>query len=282
MKLTKVLIHPLEYPENIKNNKKHRFSIQTLLRVAKATGLAGLASAFENIKPVYNDLGNLCALDIDGKQIAVDALAAALTQAGLEVLSGNSLVTVEKAGGTGIAPPASNDVLDSVFELPDDVLDIPDGGFRDMMPPEEAARYDDYWNGIADDLAKNDIQDYRNSILNGDITKTTGGKINSKVITVGVDINTGDTYYGISGMNNNPTRSPTSPIMQDIIDSVGTSQTNFPLENCGEFNVVNNAIQNGVDPHDLRIYSIDRISGQYKAPCVNCENLYGDILHFIE
>ena len=93
-----------------------------------------LASAFENIKPVYNDLGNLCALDIDGKQIAVDALAAALTQAGLEVLSGNSLVTVEKAGGTGIAPPASDDVLDSVFELPDDVLDITDGGSSGASP----------------------------------------------------------------------------------------------------------------------------------------------------
>lgn len=45
-----------------------------------------------------------------------------------------------------------------------------------MMSPEEVARYDKYWNDVADDLAKNNIQDYRNSILNGDITKTTGGK----------------------------------------------------------------------------------------------------------
>ena len=69
-------------------------------------------------------MNDLCALDIDGKQIAIDALLGGLQQACVEVASGNSLVTVEKAGGTEIAPPASDDVLDSVFELPDDVLDI--------------------------------------------------------------------------------------------------------------------------------------------------------------
>ena len=103
----------------------------------------GLASAFENIKPVYNDLGNLCALDIDGKQIAIDALAAALTQAGLEVLSGNSLVAVEKATGTGVAPPASNDVLDSVFELPDDISGITDGGTSALDTTEVTNLFDD-------------------------------------------------------------------------------------------------------------------------------------------
>ena len=52
------------------------------------------------------------------------------------------------------------------------------------MSPEEVARYDGYWNNVADDMLKSNLGDYRRAVLSGDITKTTGGKINSKVITV--------------------------------------------------------------------------------------------------
>ena len=58
--------------------------------------------------------------------------------------------------------------------------------------------------------------------------------------------------------------------------------TNYPLENCGEFNAINNALNNGVNIQNLRVYSIDRVSGNYKAPCINCQNLYGNIVHFTE
>jgi len=203
------------------------------------------------------------------------------------ILSGAAGITVSIKLGKYVFKDSTGKVI--LESNVDEVLDTVEGAgganktpFRDLMSPKEAARYNEYWNGVADDLAKTNVQNYRNAILNGDITKPTGGKINSKVITAGVDINTGDVYYGTSGMKNNPTRTTTHPQMQEIIDKVGGSQTNYPLENCGEFNAVNSAISNGVNPADLRIYSVDRISGQYKAPCVNCENLYGDILHFIE
>lgn len=32
----------------------------------------------------------------------------------------------------------------------------------------------------------------------------------------------------------------------------------------------------------LRVYSIDRVGGNYKAPCINCQNLCGNIVHFTE
>ena len=153
---------------------------------------------------------------------------------------------------------------------------------RDLMSPEEVARYDAYWNNVADDMLKSNINSYRQAIINGDITKLTGGKINSKVVTAAIDTNTGDIYYGISGMNNNPTRSATNPQMQAILDSVDGTMTNYPLENCGEFNAINNALNNGVDINALRVYSVDRVVGNYKAPCINCQNLYGNIVQFIE
>ena len=156
------------------------------------------------------------------------------------------------------------------------------GGFRELMTPEEVARYDNYWNNVADDMLKDNVNGYRQAILNGEISKTTGGKINSKVITAAIDTNTGDIYNGISGMNNNPTRNATNPQMQAILDRVGSSMTNYPLENCGEFNAINNALNNGVDASALRVYSIERSTGAYKTPCINCQTLYGDIVHFTE
>lgn len=153
---------------------------------------------------------------------------------------------------------------------------------RNLMTPEEVARYDKYWDNVADDMLKSNLSNYRSSVLSGDILKTTGGKINSKVLTAAIDTNTGDIYYGISGMNNNPTRTLTNPQMQEILNGVNGSMMNYPLENCGEFNAINNALNNGVNIQNLRVYSIDRVSGNYKAPCINCQNLYGDIVHFTE
>ncbi len=155
-------------------------------------------------------------------------------------------------------------------------------GLSKKLDAEEIIRYGAYWNDVADNLLKSKVNNYRQAILNGDITKPTGGKINSRVVTAAIDTSTGDIYYGISGMNNNPTRNATNPKMQAILDNVGRPMTNYPLENCGEFNAINNALNNGVDINSLRVYSIDRVGGNYKAPCINCQNLYGNIVHFTE
>ena len=76
-------------------------------------------------------------------------------------------------------------------------------------------------------------------------------------------------------MNNNPTSNAINPQMQGTM-------ANYPLENCGEFNAINNALNSGADINALRVYSIDRVGGNYKAPCINCQNLYGNIVYFTE
>jgi hypothetical protein len=243
-------------------------------------------------------------LKMAGKSVLLDAFGGAgaygIGQIGQELelplpitllMSMGAGIGIVKVGGRYLFKDQAGNVLLDVAEKDVDALRkgvneagdaIPSGGFRDMMSPEEAGRYNSYWDDVADDVAKSNIENYRQAILNGQVTKTTGGKINSKVVTAGVDTNTGEIYYGVSGMKNNPTRTSIHPKMQSILDNVGTSQTNYPLENCGEFNVINNAIKNGANPSNLRIYSVDRISGNFKAPCINCENLYKDILEFIK
>ncbi len=54
------------------------------------------------------------------------------------------------------------------------------------------------------------------------------------------------------------------------------------MNNSPTRNAINNALNNGVDVNALRVYSIDRVGGNYKAPCINCQNLYGNIVHFTE
>ena len=132
-----------------------------------------------------------------------------------------------------------------------------------------------------DSIVKQAAEEYRNKVKNGEIKKTTGGKLKSKVATVGVDSKTGKLYYGLSGMGHNPTRnSVTHPTMQNMLKEK-TTQTNYPLENCGEFNVINNALHDGAEVADLRIYSVLVTTGDYYAPCINCQNLYGESVHFI-
>ena len=83
-------------------------------------------------------------------------------------------------------------------------------------------------------------------------------------------------------MKNNPARNAISTKMQELLDQVGISQTNYPLDNCAEFNIINDAINDGVDPRNLRIYTINKATGSYKASCINCQNFYGEIVNFVD
>ena len=73
----------------------------------------------------------------------------------------------------------------------------------------------------------------------GDIRKITGGKIDAQVVSVVVDEKTGKVYYGISGFKQNPTRrADIFDFLKNRIDDVGEPLTNYPLDNCGEFNAL--------------------------------------------
>lgn len=60
-------------------------------------------------------------------------------------------------------------------------------GLSKKLDAEEIIRYGAYWNDVADNLLKSKVNNYRQAILNGDITKPTGGEINSRVVTAAID-----------------------------------------------------------------------------------------------
>ncbi|MGE5417108.1 MAG: hypothetical protein ACM3UZ_10290 [Acidobacteriota bacterium] len=88
--------------------------------------------------------------------------------------------------------------------------------------------------------------------------------------------------YGISGFAQNPTRRP--EICQFLIDrmeAVGTQIENYPLNNCGEFNAINNALSNGAKIGDLKLYSVAIKEGTFKEACKNCSALFEGFVQFI-
>ena len=134
-----------------------------------------------------------------------------------------------------------------------------------------------------EDAARQYASSLRDGILNGAIKKTTGGKIDAKVLTVAVDKKTGEMFYGISGSKNNPTRlNETHPDLQQIIDHKGVSETNYPLDNCGEFNAINHALFNGNQITDLKLYTINIKSGEFKEMCLNCDSMYSKLVEIIK
>ncbi len=135
-----------------------------------------------------------------------------------------------------------------------------------------------------DECAKGIAYKLRDMINTKQIVKaTTGDKIKATVVTVAVDNKTGNVYYGISGFKNNPTRrSETIEFLQQRLKEVGNSKYNYSLDNCGEFNAINNALFNNAEISDLSVYSIKITEGKYIAPCNNCKELYGKYLKFIE
>lgn len=105
-------------------------------------------------------------------------------------------------------------------------------------------------------------------VSNREITKTTGGKIDSSVVTVAVDISTGKIYMGLSNRKNgNPTYSGEDNVCSFISERVSDVCNKYNctidlglngkgLINCGEYNAINNAINDGSLPENLYVYSV--------------------------
>ena len=182
----------------------------------------------------------------------------------------------------------------AVGELEKSVDLIKDSGkksFRELMDSEDLIRYEKYWDKTADFLAKEKIDLFRQQIINKIVTKTTGGKIESKVATVVIDTDTGKIYKGLSGIKGNPTRGDVNDFLakhlensKKILEEAGFkkgSLTNYPLDNCGEFNAINSALNDGANIKSLKALSVDIAKGTFKEACDNCKFLYGDLIKFI-
>ncbi|TVX92045.1 hypothetical protein FPZ44_02630 [Paenibacillus agilis] len=134
-----------------------------------------------------------------------------------------------------------------------------------------------------DNAAKEYASNLRRGIIDGVIKKTTGGKIDAKVLTVAVDKKTGEMFYGISGYKNNPTRlNETHKDLKRILNHKKDSETNYPLDNCGEFNAINHALINGNKVTDLKLYTINIKSGEFKEMCLNCNAMYSKLVTIIK
>lgn len=152
-----------------------------------------------------------------------------------------------------------------------------------------------------DDTVKSVAQELKNRINSGMIKKTSGGKLNESVVTVAIDKFNGKMFYGISGFKN-PTRRAKgkySAWLTERFESLKNYISTIPgkaneetlmswkWNNCGKFNALANAFENGCTiPDDkiknISLYSIyiDESKG-FIPPCDNCRFLYGEYINFI-
>lgn len=132
-----------------------------------------------------------------------------------------------------------------------------------------------------DKFARATAYKFSEMIKNKEITKTTGGKISSQVLTVAIDSQTGKVYFGLSNPLNNPTyNKKTNEIIKALIDDAGEPPIKYQdngFYNCGEYNAINNALIDNSTIENLSVYSIRIYDGVYYPPCRNCSLLYSTI-----
>ena len=91
------------------------------------------------------------------------------------------------------------------------------------MSPEEVAKYDKHWAEVAERISNEALDNQRNFIKNGGITKPGGGAYKPAKISAAVDMNTGDISFGYNGANKfNPSRNTLKPELQTLIDTTNS------------------------------------------------------------
>ena len=157
--------------------------------------------------------------------------------------------------------------------------------FRDLMTPEEAARYDEHWLSVAETISNEALSNQIAYINAGGITKPGGGKYQPSKISATVDLNTGDIYFGYSGVNQyNPSVQDIHPDLQQRINhtrelaqmtegNIYSERSSFEawsVDNCAEIHSANNALQNGASLDNIFINTQIFRNGTYSPPCQNC------------
>ena len=165
---------------------------------------------------------------------------------------------------------------------------IEDGNYsslRDLMSPEEAARYDEYWLDAAERISNEAIDNQIAYIESGGITKSGGGKFKPAKISATVDLNNGNVYIGYNGTNKfNPSKMEIHPDLQERINftenlarnTVGNEyayKSSFEVwnvDNCAEVYSVNQALHNGASMDNIFINTKVFDTRLYAPPCRNC------------
>ena len=157
---------------------------------------------------------------------------------------------------------------------------------RELMLPEEVARYDEHWLDVAEKISNEALDNQIDFIKNGGITKPGGGAYKPAKISAAVDLNTGDIYFGYNGANKfNPSIQEIHPDLQqrinrtmslagNSIDNEYASRMSFEkwsVDNCAEIYSVNNALQNQATLDNIFINTKYFKDGKYALPCRNCQ-----------
>ena len=154
------------------------------------------------------------------------------------------------------------------------------------MSPEEVAKYDKHWTEVAERISNEALDNQRNFIKNGGITKPGGGAYKPAKISAAVDMNTGDISFGYNGANKfNPSRNTLKPELQTLIDNTKSLAANdltnpyaarnsyelWSVDNCAEVYATNNALINGANIDNIFLNTQFFNNGAYAEPCANCK-----------
>jgi len=173
-------------------------------------------------------------------------------------------------GGSGVSSLGDDVLRNTMKNSADEVIESGSGSFRQLMSPDELARYDDYWNNIGYQRAT----EARDTLINN----TVGSK--QKATAIGAyDIKSGNVTASFAG------EIPTS-INQQLVDAsetiggIGSKGVNGKntVGVCAEFQSANTLLNQGGILENMRFTDAVRPrTGQIIPTCTNCQNIF-DIL----
>ena len=203
-----------------------------------------------------------------------------------EGLTSAELAGVEKADALLVSQKVGYEDVWDLRNVGDALESGNYSSLRELMLPEEVARYDEHWLDVAEKISNEALDNQIDFIKNGGITKPGGGAYKPAKISAAVDLNTGDIYFGYNGANKfNPSIQEIHPDLQqrinrtmslagNSIDNEYASRMSFEkwsVDNCAEIYSVNNALQNQATLDNIFINTKYFKDGKYALPCRNCQ-----------
>ena len=118
-----------------------------------------------------------------------------------EGLTSAELAGVEKADALLVSQKVGYEDVWDLRNVGDALESGNYSSLRELMLPEEVARYDEHWLDVAEKISNEALDNQIDFIKNGGITKPGGGAYKPAKISAAVDLNTGDIYFGYNGAN---------------------------------------------------------------------------------
>ena len=136
-----------------------------------------------------------------------------------EGLTSAELAGVEKADALLVSQKVGYEDVWDLRNVGDALESGNYSSLRELMLPEEVARYDEHWLDVAEKISNEALDNQIDFIKNGGITKPGGGAYKPAKISAAVDLNTGDIYFGYNGANKfNPSIQEIHPDLQQRIN----------------------------------------------------------------